>query len=76
MTEQHASRTARDLAARAARWQWRKSSYSNDSGGNCLEIAHRDSSVGIRDSKYPKGPALVVSTAAWSSFVPLVRRDR
>ncbi|MEV8315125.1 DUF397 domain-containing protein [Streptomyces sp. NPDC059900] len=52
---------------------WYKSSYSNDSGGSCVEIAALEHQVGIRDSKNKKGPALVVPTAAWSSFMELVR---
>lgn len=31
---------------------WRTSSYS--SGGNCVEVAFRDSRVGLRDSKRPE----------------------
>ncbi|WP_328665329.1 DUF397 domain-containing protein [Streptomyces sp. NBC_00322] len=52
---------------------WFKSSYSNDTGGACVEIANLTSQVGIRDSKNKKGPALVVPTGAWSSFIGLVR---
>ncbi|MGW6317562.1 DUF397 domain-containing protein [Streptomyces sp. NPDC055099] len=59
-----------DVAPESA---WFKSSYSNDSGGSCVEIAELDSQVGIRDSKVKSGPALVVPAAAWSSFVELVR---
>ena len=61
---------ASDVAPEAA---WFKSSYSNDTGGSCVEIAPLAGQVGIRDSKDKTGPALVVPTAAWSSFVGLVR---
>ncbi|MEU1629339.1 DUF397 domain-containing protein [Streptomyces sp. NPDC020096] len=60
---------APDVAEESA---WFKSSYSNDTGGSCVEIADLTSQVGIRDSKDKTGPALVVPTAAWSSFVDLV----
>ncbi|MEU2108074.1 DUF397 domain-containing protein [Streptomyces sp. NPDC019507] len=53
---------------------WRKSSHSNGSGGECLEVAdglHRV--VPVRDSKVPKGPILAVGTGAWSSFVGAIR---
>ncbi|MEU8762290.1 DUF397 domain-containing protein [Streptomyces sp. NPDC048659] len=53
---------------------WRKSSYSNTTGGNCLEV--RDDSPGlvpVRDSKRPHGPVLVVSAAAWAPFVAAVK---
>ncbi|MFF3159096.1 DUF397 domain-containing protein [Streptomyces sp. NPDC057910] len=62
--------TAPDVADESA---WFKSSYSNDSGGNCIEIADLTGRVGIRDSKDKTGPALVVPAAAWSSFVGLAR---
>lgn len=60
---------APDVAPESA---WFKSSYSNDSGGACVEIAGLTSLVGIRDSKDKTGPALVVPATAWSSFVELV----
>ncbi|WP_274561676.1 DUF397 domain-containing protein [Streptomyces spiramyceticus] len=54
---------------------WRKSSYSNGSGGLCLEVA--DGLTGIvpvRDSKTaPHGPAIVVPANAWARFVAAVR---
>ncbi|MGW5732901.1 MULTISPECIES: DUF397 domain-containing protein [Streptomyces] len=61
---------ALDVAPESA---WHKSSYSNDSGGSCVEIAELAHEVGVRDSKDKSGPALVVTAAAWSSFVGLVR---
>jgi hypothetical protein len=48
---------------------WFKSSYSNDTGGSCVEVANLASQVGIRDSKNKKGPALVVPTDSWGEFV-------
>ncbi|WP_328914346.1 MULTISPECIES: DUF397 domain-containing protein [unclassified Streptomyces] len=50
--------------------RWRKSSYSNGDGGQCVEVA--DGCLGVlpvRDSKNPQGPALVFTTAAWASFI-------
>ncbi|MFB7776266.1 DUF397 domain-containing protein [Streptomyces bauhiniae] len=52
---------------------WFKSSYSNDTGGACLELADLTNKVGIRDSKVRMGPALVVPTTAWRSFLGMVR---
>jgi hypothetical protein len=49
---------------------WRKSSYSGDANGNCLEV--RDDASGIipvRDSKTPDGPVLSIPPAAWQAFV-------
>ncbi|MFG2005916.1 DUF397 domain-containing protein [Spirillospora sp. NPDC048911] len=40
---------------------WRKSSYSGDSGGQCVELADLGDRVGVRDSKDPEGGVLVVT---------------
>ncbi|XIE79591.1 DUF397 domain-containing protein [Streptomyces sp. SBR177] len=49
---------------------WRKSSYSNTSGGDCVEVADNTPGlIPIRDSKHPDGPVLVVTAAAWAHFV-------
>lgn len=50
--------------------QWRKSSYSNAEGGDCLEVAdHYPTLTPIRDSKRPEAPALIVTTSAWAAFI-------
>jgi uncharacterized protein DUF397 len=55
---------------------WIKSSYSGPTGGNCLEAAALpDGEVAVRDSKAPRGPALVFEAAAWGTFVGGVRGD-
>lgn len=54
--------------------QWRKSSYSNSDGGECVEVA--DGLTGIvpvRDSKNPEGPALLFRADAWVAFVGAVK---
>ena len=48
---------------------WRKSSYSGDQGGNCVEIAETTSTVSVRDSKTPAGPILTIDPAAFTTFV-------
>jgi hypothetical protein len=49
---------------------WRKSSYSNPDGGECLEVADDfPAAVPVRDSKSPLGPALFIDPSAWSVFV-------
>ncbi|MFD5424075.1 DUF397 domain-containing protein [Streptomyces sp. NPDC127084] len=49
---------------------WRKSGYSDDNGGDCLEILEGIPGViPVRDSKMPDGPVLAVPAAAWSAFV-------
>ncbi|WP_078910025.1 DUF397 domain-containing protein [Streptomyces sp. NRRL S-87] len=48
---------------------WRKSSYSGDTGGECVEVARHPSLVAVRDSKNPTGPTFTVSPAAFAAFV-------
>ncbi|MFD0073674.1 DUF397 domain-containing protein [Streptomyces sp. NPDC127166] len=55
---------------------WRKSSYSNEDGGQCLEVADHLPLVPVRDSKNPTGPALVFEADAWASFVTGVKGGR
>ncbi|MET8014542.1 DUF397 domain-containing protein [Streptomyces sp. NPDC005271] len=56
---------------------WHKSSYSNGSGGNCVEIAGLGGErTAVRDSKDPGGPVLGFSLRAWGDFVAAVRCDR
>ncbi|ALO08339.1 hypothetical protein AQF52_2745 [Streptomyces venezuelae] len=41
--------------------RWRKSSYSDGDGGNCVEVLDDvPGVVPVRDSKNPTGPALLV----------------
>ncbi|MFG2758414.1 DUF397 domain-containing protein [Streptomyces wuyuanensis] len=55
--------------------QWRKSSYSTDTGGSCVEIAEAPHLVAVRDSKVPDGPHLTLTTAAFTAFVEAAARD-
>ncbi|RSR99950.1 DUF397 domain-containing protein [Streptomyces sp. WAC00469] len=50
---------------------WRKSSYSNQEGGNCVEVADgfHGAVVPVRDSKVPHGPVLCFETSAWTAFI-------
>ena len=50
---------------------WRKSSYSNQEGGNCVEVAagSQGAVVPVRDSKVPHGPALCFEAASWAAFI-------
>ncbi|MFF3604608.1 DUF397 domain-containing protein [Streptomyces sp. NPDC002463] len=50
--------------------RWRKSSYSDGDGGNCVEVLDDvPGIVPVRDSKVTDGPVLVVPAAAWAAFV-------
>lgn len=46
---------------------WRKSSRSSDQPA-CVEVAHADRAVGVRDSKSP-APTLAFTPAAWGVFL-------
>ncbi|WP_447039266.1 DUF397 domain-containing protein [Streptomyces sp. DSM 118878] len=52
---------------------WFKSSYSGGEGNECVEIAHIQSRVGVRDSKDPRRNALAISTEAFAAFVDGVK---
>jgi hypothetical protein len=53
---------------------WRKSTYSDGGGGDCLEIAtNLPDTVPVRDSKRPTGPTLLLGPAAWTAFVTGIR---
>ncbi|MEV6741258.1 DUF397 domain-containing protein [Streptomyces sp. NPDC051104] len=50
--------------------QWRKSSYSSDQGGECVEFAEiLGATIAVRDSKTPAGPVLTLAPATFSAFV-------
>jgi hypothetical protein len=58
-----------------SRATWRKSSYSNGGGGNCVEWTPQFAATGVvpvRDSKDPSGPALTFTTTGWTTFVNAV----
>nr|WP_157164190.1 DUF397 domain-containing protein [Streptomyces typhae] len=50
---------------------WRRSSYSNTQGGECVEVAEGAVRAvrAVRDSKCPQGPILIASEEAWTAFV-------
>ncbi|WP_431780974.1 DUF397 domain-containing protein [Streptomyces chumphonensis] len=53
--------------------RWRKSTYSNEAGGSCLEVADGVAGVvPVRDSKRCEGPVLVFPAAAWGAFVGVI----
>ncbi|WP_245766869.1 DUF397 domain-containing protein [Streptomyces colonosanans] len=49
---------------------WRKSSYSNQAGGDCVEVADGfPGVVPVHDSKAPHGPVLTFEADSWTAFV-------
>jgi hypothetical protein len=56
--------------------QWYKSSRSKESRA-CVEVAHLDGGlVGIRDSKNPTGPALILDAGEWEAFTTGIKRGQ
>lgn len=56
------------------RAEWRKSSFSGGSGGNCVEVAtNLPGVIAVRDSKDPDGPVLTLTSAQWRSFAAGVK---
>ena len=52
-----------------SRAEWRKSSYSGQSG-NCVEVARNlPGLVAVRDSENPDGAKLVISRETWRVFL-------
>ena len=47
---------------------WRKSTYSDATGGNCVEVAS-DAAVRVRDTTQLDGVSLEFSTRAWETFL-------
>ncbi|MEU8122687.1 DUF397 domain-containing protein [Spirillospora sp. NPDC049024] len=48
---------------------WRKARRSNDHGGACVELAALPKSVGVRDSRDPDGPKLLLAPAAFRALL-------
>jgi hypothetical protein len=51
---------------------WRKSTYSDASGGQCVEVASADG-VMVRDTTDRDGGTLTFSAVAWAKFTASVR---
>lgn len=55
--------------------RWRKSTYSGNNGGSCVEVADNlPGIVLVRDSKDRDGGTLRFQPAAWQAFVDLAKR--
>ncbi len=53
---------------------WRRSSHSSSQGDNCVELANLGEVVGVRDSKDPDGPSLVITRVALATLVADLKR--
>lgn len=48
---------------------WRKSSFSEGSQGNCVEVACGPAGVAVRDSKNAAGPRLTIDHEGWRALI-------
>lgn len=52
---------------------WRKSTYSGNNGGACVEVGNAACGVVVRDTTDRAGAALSVSPVAWRLLLAAVR---
>ena len=50
---------------------WRKSSYSGDNGGACVEVASADAML-VRDTTDRSGPIVTFTVDAWREFTSAI----
>jgi hypothetical protein len=54
---------------------WQKSSFSGGGQGDaCVEVAHRDPHIAIRDSKTPARATLTFPAPAFTAFVEALKQ--
>jgi hypothetical protein len=53
---------------------WRKSSYSDGNGGNCVETASNDGMILVRDTANRDGGALEFTAEAWEAFAASLKQ--
>lgn len=54
---------------------WRKSSFSQQPNGDCVEVAILSSGeITVRDSKNPTAAAVILADAEWRAFTAGIRR--
>jgi Domain of unknown function (DUF397) len=56
--------------------QWRKSSYSDSSHGDCVEIAGFSQVIAVRDSKNPDGAVLTFNRSVFGTLAREIRTGR
>ncbi len=52
---------------------WRKSTYSDANGGQCLETAAGNGLVMVRDAAHRAGATLTFSADAWQEFTSTLK---
>jgi hypothetical protein len=54
---------------------WRKSTYSDANGGDCVEVASADI-VMVRDTRDRDGAVLAVAVEAWQRFTASLKQRK
>jgi hypothetical protein len=54
---------------RIDRLQWRKSSFSGNGGGNCVDVAADDEKIYVRNSKNPGDAVVAFTQSEWRAFI-------
>ncbi|MGQ4344048.1 DUF397 domain-containing protein [Streptomyces sp. SAS_275] len=57
-------------------WSWRKSSFSDMQGDECVEVAWTGTNVLVRDTKDPSRRRLAFSDQSWGLFLTAAWDDR
>jgi hypothetical protein len=52
---------------------WRKSTYSDGNGGECVELASGTGTILVRDTTDPNGVTLTVTANAWRDLITRLR---
>ncbi|GAA4323357.1 DUF397 domain-containing protein [Actinomadura luteofluorescens] len=55
---------------------WRKSTHSDETGGQCVELAALPHAVAIRDSKAPDAGHLTLTPHAFADLLTRAKLDR
>lgn len=54
---------------------WRKSTYSGNGGGDCVEVGYIQDVIAVRDTKDRSGPMLRFAPETWRRFADQVKRS-
>jgi hypothetical protein len=52
---------------------WRKSSYSGNNGGQCVEVGNSARVIVVRDNTNPTGPVLAFGPQDWRRFTDQIK---
>jgi hypothetical protein len=52
---------------------WRKSSFSGNNGGNCVEVGTAPGSVAVRDTTDRDGGTLIIPADVWQAFTATIK---